>query len=295
MEVISDTIENGEIENVHLVPIGDFKGSDKDGNPIDEHITKESLDQIAEKLNSGDEVLCDIDHQSCKPGVDRDSKAAGWFHKFVVDPVKGLFANLKLTKKGREIVENREYRYTSPVFTIDDNGNPNDIHSVALTNVPAFKGHISPILNSEPNSNEKESMKMEITKEELIELIKNTVNEMNVKKEINEGIRDIKRDIQDEVVENSCGEKKEELVENACNEKQEEIVEVKNEETAPAPETKMNETEEKKAETEEKKDEVIKIESLNSAPAPSISQEPEWKNLHGKAFFDWYAKHPNGI
>ena len=293
MEVISDTIENGEIENVHLVPIGDFKGSDKDGNPIDEHITKESLEQIAEKLNSGDEVLCDIDHQSCKPGVDRDSKAAGWFHKFVVDPVKGLFASLKLTKKGREIVENREYRYTSPVFTLDENGNPNDIHSVALTNVPAFKGHISPILNSEPNSNEKESIKMEITKEELIDLIKNTVNEMNVKKEINEEIREI----QDEIVENSCGEKKEEVAENSCDKKQEEIVEVKNEETVPAPaeETKVNETEEKKDDTEEKKDEVIKIESLNSAPAPTISQEPEWKNLHGKAFFDWYAKHPNGI
>ena len=286
MEVISDTIENGEIENVHLVPIGDFKGSDKDGNPIDEHITKESLEQIAEKLNSGDEVLCDIDHQSCKPGVDRDSKAAGWFHKFVVDPVKGLFASLKLTKKGREIVENREYRYTSPVFTLDENGNPNDIHSVALTNVPAFKGHISPILNSEPNSNEKESIKMEITKEELIDLIKNTVNEMNVKKEINEEIREI----QDEIVENSCVEKKEEVAENSCVEKQEEV---KNEETVPAPaeETKVNETEEKK----DKKDEVIKIESLNSAPAPTISQEPEWKNLHGKAFFDWYAKHPNGI
>ena len=290
MEVISDTIENGEIENVHLVPIGDFKGSDKDGNPIDEHITKESLEQIAEKLNSGDEVLCDIDHQSCKPGVDRDSKAAGWFHKFVVDPVKGLFASLKLTKKGREIVENREYRYTSPVFTLDENGNPNDIHSVALTNVPAFKGHISPILNSEPNSNEKESIKMEITKEELIDLIKNTVNEMNVKKEINEEIREI----QDEIVENSCGEKKEEVAENSCVEKQEEV---KNEETVPAEETKVNETEDKKDKKDEvvKKDEVIKIESLNSAPAPTISQESEWKSLHGKAFFDWYAKHPNGI
>lgn len=280
MEVISDTIENGEIENVHLVPIGDFKGSDKDGNPIDEHITKESLDQIAEKLNSGDEVLCDIDHQSCKPGVDRDSKAAGWFHKFVVDPVKGLFANLKLTKKGREIVENREYRYTSPVFTLDENGNPNDIHSVALTNVPAFKGHISPILNSEPNSNEKESMKMEITKEELIELIKNTVNEMNIKKEINEEIRDIQ----------------EEIVENSCDKKQEEIVEVKNEETVP--ETKEEVKEEVKVEDKDEpkeEKEVIKIETLNSAPIPTVNAEPEWKNLHGKAFFDWYAKHPNGI
>ena len=283
MEIISDTIDNGEIENVHLVPIGDFKGSDKDGNPIDEHITKESLDQIAEKLNSGDDVLCDIDHQSCKPGVERDSKAAGWFHKFVVDPVKGLFASLKLTKKGREIVENREYRYTSPVFTLDENGNPNDIHSIALTNVPAFKGHISPIINSEPteiNKEEnlnKEIINMEITKEDLIELIKNTVNEMNIKKEINEEIR-------------------EEIVGNSCDKKQEEIVEVKNEETVP--ETKEEVKEEVKVEDkDEPKDEkeVIKIESLNSAPTPSMTQEPEWKKLHGKAFFDWCTKHQNCI
>ena len=283
MEIISDTIDNGEIENVHLVPIGDFKGSDKDGNPIDEHITKESLDQIAEKLNSGDDVLCDIDHQSCKPGVERDSKAAGWFHKFVVDPVKGLFASLKLTKKGREIVENREYRYTSPVFTLDENGNPNDIHSVALTNVPAFKGHISPIINSEPteiNKEEnlnKEIINMEITKEDLIELIKNTVNEMNIKKEINEEIR-------------------EELVGNSCDKKQEEIVEVKNEETVP--ETKEEVKEEVKVEDkDDPKDEkeVIKIESLNSAPIPTVNAEPEWKKLHGKEFFDWYKSHQNCI
>ena len=283
MEIISDTIDNGEIENVHLVPIGDFKGSDKDGNPIDEHITKESLDQIAEKLNSGDDVLCDIDHQSCKPGVERDSKAAGWFHKFVVDPVKGLFASLKLTKKGREIVENREYRYTSPVFTLDENGNPNDIHSIALTNVPAFKGHISPIINSEPteiNKEEnlnKEIINMEITKEDLIELIKNTVNEMNIKKEINEEIR-------------------EELVGNSCDKKQEEIVEVKNEETVP--ETKEEVKEEVKVEDkDDTKDEkeVIKIETLNSAPTPSMTQEPEWKKLHGKEFFDWCSKHQNCI
>ena len=284
MEVISDTIENGEIENVHLVPIGDFKGSDKDGNPIDEHITKESLEQIADKLNSGDEVLCDIDHQSCKPGVDRDSKAAGWFHKFVVDPVKGLFASLKLTKKGREIVENREYRYTSPVFTVDENGNPNDIHSVALTNVPAFKGHISPILNSEPteiNKEEenlnKEIINMEITKEDLIDLIKRTVNEMNIKKEINEEIRDI----QDEIVENSC------------DKKQEEIVEVKNEETVPETKEEKVKVEDKDEPKEEK--EVIKIETLNSAPIPTVNAEPEWKNLHGKAFFDWYKSHQNCI
>ena len=126
---------------------------------------------------------------------------------------------------------------------------------------------------------------MEITKEELIELIKNTVNEMNVKKEINEGIRDIKRDIQDEVVENSC------------DKKQEEIVEVKNEETVPETKEEKKEEEVKVEDKDEPKEEkeVIKIESLNSAHTPSMTQEPEWKKLHGKAFFDWYKSHQNCI
>ena len=122
---------------------------------------------------------------------------------------------------------------------------------------------------------------MEITKEELIDLIKRTVNEMNVKKEINEEIRDIQ----------------EEIVENSCDKKQEEIVEVKNEETVPVTKEEKKEEDVKVEDKDEPKEEkeVIKIETLNSAPIPTVNAEPEWKNLHGKAFFDWYAKHPNGI
>ena len=41
--------------------------------------------------------------------------------------------------------------------------------------------------------------------------------------------------------------------------------------------------------------EVIKIESLNSAPIPTVNAEPEWKKLHGKEFFDWYKSHQNCI
>ena len=121
---------------------------------------------------------------------------------------------------------------------------------------------------------------MEITKEDLIELIKNTVNEMNIKKEINEEIR-------------------EEVVGNSCDKKQEEIVEVKNEETVP--ETKEEKKEEEvKVEDKNKDDpkdekEVIKIETLNSAPIPTVNAEPEWKKLHGKEFFDWYKSHQNCI
>lgn len=55
------TTDNGELD-VHIAPIGEFKGSNSLGNPVPEKITKESLENLAEKLNKGDEILADIDH-----------------------------------------------------------------------------------------------------------------------------------------------------------------------------------------------------------------------------------------
>ena len=54
--------EDDVIENVHISPIGDFNGSDSNGNPVQERIDRESLEALAEKLNAGDEVLFDTDH-----------------------------------------------------------------------------------------------------------------------------------------------------------------------------------------------------------------------------------------
>lgn len=60
--ILSQTIDNGTIENVHIAPIGEFTGSDRDGNPVKENITQEALQDLADKMNAGDEVLCDVDH-----------------------------------------------------------------------------------------------------------------------------------------------------------------------------------------------------------------------------------------
>ena len=303
MESITTTTDNGEL-NVHIAPIGDFNGSNSQGNPVKEHITKESLENLAEKLNQGDEILADIDHQSCKPGVERDTRAAGWFSKFVVDPIKGLFAKIKLTKKGRELIENREYRYFSPTFLLDENGSPTDLHSVSLTNLPAFKGYIKPILNSEPNT--KEIIEMEITKDDLIQLIKDTVASMN------EAPVEEKKDMADTTetsekcdadgtcdtvdTEDKVEEKKE--VTNACGKTKV----VKNEEVKEDPATTTAETpkapEDKEIavdKNEEKKEkEVIKIQALNSTPSvgigDSVTPKCGWENKHGKAFFDELKK-----
>ena len=297
------TTDNGEID-VHIAPIGEFKGSNSLGNPVPEKITKESLENLAEKLNKGDEILADIDHQSCKPGVERDTRAAGWFYKFVVDPVKGLFAKLKPTNKGKELIQSREYRYFSPTFILDENGSPTDLHSVSLTNLPAFKGHIKPILNSEPNI--KESIEMEITKDDLIQLIKDTVASMNeapaeekaemkeVEEVKEEKASDDTADTTDTTDTREVEEKKE--VANACGKakvvKNEEV----KEEPAPAEAPKASEDKEIAVDKDEakKEKEVIKIQALNSAPTvgigDSVTDSCGWERKHGKAFFDELKK-----
>jgi len=137
-EIIEDG-ENGTIEDVMVSRVGEYTGSTVDGKPVEQVIDAESLQKLADRLNEqGTEVLADVDHAAARPGLDRDTSAAGWFHRFVVDPLKGLFARLRLTKRGRELVENREYRFLSPSFLMGEDGRPVDLASVSLTNTPAM-------------------------------------------------------------------------------------------------------------------------------------------------------------
>lgn len=283
-DILDKTIDNGTIENIQIAPVGEFNGSGIDGSAIKENITVEKLESLADKLNKSDEVLCDVDHQSCKVGVEKNSKAAGWFSKWIVDPIKGLFATLSLTKYGRDLLENREYRYVSPVFSLNEDGTVSDLHSVALTNTPAFKGYINPIINSESSSSEtNETLKEEIldmTKEELKEMITSIISDMRAA----EKAADIRREVVEEIVENECskGTTKEEVVKNETTE--EEVVETTAE--------KSSATEEVPEEKVEEKKEVIKYETLNSAPMIK-DVEPIWKKLDGQEFIDWANKHTN--
>lgn len=332
-EIITDTIDNGVIENVQIAPIGEYVGSDAKGNPIPEKIDAESLQKIADGLNSTEtEVLADIDHNASKPGVEKDTKAAGWFHKFVVDPLKGLFATLKLTKHGKELLENREYRYISPTFKLDKDGKPLELHTASLTNLPAFQGYIDPILNTESNM---ETITMEMTIEQLKELIKGVIADLKKEEAVKKVEEEIKteNEVHDDIVENleekkdaieagvvqnsepeKKGEDEEKPVENPattqniCSDKTEEV---KNEEAptegkpventcsekkeeSDKSEVKNEEAPVEKKEEEEKKEEVIKIEALNSAPTAfkDVSGKDKWMNLHGQEFWDYLAKHP---
>ena len=158
---------------------------------------------------------------------------------------------------------------------LNDNGEPIDIHSVSLTNTPAFKGFINPVINSEatPIDDTNESI-TNMTKEELKALIE----EILAEKAKEEAIRDVKEEAIEAAIEKAPG-----IVEviDACGKKDNTV---KNE-------TVVEDPKEEETKVEEKK-EVIKEEALNSAPTigSDVNVEPEWKKLHGKAFLDWYKK-----
>lgn len=274
-EIIDDG-ENGTIEEVLVAPIGQFIGSDKEGNPVEQNFTEESLEVIANDLNeSGREILLDKDHNSAKDGLNRDTQSLGWFSKFIVKPLKGLFAALKLTKTGRELIENREYRHVSPVFRLGENGEPAMLVSVAATNTPAIDVPENVILNSKPNE------ETEMTKEEIIELVKNTFADLT-KKETTEEV------VETTEVENNCSktETKNEEPETTVEESAE--AEVKED----SAEAESAEAESAEAEIKEEP-EIIKEEVLNQAPTTNIpSPDPEWKSLSGKKFIEWCEKHP---
>ena len=151
--------------------------------------------------------------------------------------------------------------------------------SVALTNKPSQMGRIEPILKNSPNE---EKIIMEMTKEELVSLIKDTITNMN-----------------------SCSEQKDKEIVNSCQDGEEKKEVAVNAETTDT-ETSITEPETNeepgvktvvdKQVVEEKTEhvEVIKEEVLNNAPTigTDISGKAEWENLKGQAFFTYLRKHP---
>ena len=158
---------------------------------------------------------------------------------------------------------------------LNENGEPIDIHSVSLTNTPAFKGFINPVINSEatPIGDTNERI-IDMTKEELKALIE----EILAEKAKEEAIRDVKEEVIEAAIEKAPG-----VVDviDACGKKDNTV---KNETVVEDPKEKEKKVEETK--------EVIKEETLNSAPTigSDVNVEPEWKKLSGKEFWSWYKK-----
>ena len=321
---IKDTIDNGESE-VQLTTIGKVIGTGANGEPVEQNLTEESLKKLAE-THKGNEILVDEDHQS---EVGGKTEAKGWLSNLFVKDGVGLFGKIKWTDIGRKLIENRVFRWLSPAWLLDkDTKEPVKMTSVALTNKPSQAGKIEPIVNSAPielNNYNMETITMEMTKEELVQLIKDTIADLKKEQEVEKVEQEIKNEneVHEDIVENL--EEKKEAIEsgvvpadainsspteckNGCGDDKT----VKNSEDGEqvADETKDDEkveteTGDKKDDEDDKKDddddekdeekkeeEVIPLEALNSAPK-TVGVDivkggtQSWQKLSGKAFIDW--------
>ena len=283
---LQDTIDNGE-SVVQIAGIGKVIGSDVDGNPVEQELDEESLRKLADKLNaSGREILVDRDHASSKPGLDRDTSAQGWASEFEVREGQGLFGKVKWSDLGKKLVENRVFRWLSPVFKLGSDKKPVDMNAIALTNTPS-QMLIKPVLNQAADEESIENKEMVEGKEMDIEDIKKIV--FDVLKEaglVVDGkavVEEVKREMAEEKLDKLEDEAEmkaaEALVESAAKE------EVKNEACGKVKDEVKNEVCD-----EVKKEEVIKAEVLNQKPTIGLAAKADtekWRNMSQSEFIKY--------
>ena len=289
---LQDTIDNGE-SVVQIAEIGRVIGSDVEGNPVEQELDEESLRKLADKLNaSGREILIDRDHASSKPGLDRDTSAQGWASEFEVREGQGLFGKVKWSDIGKKLVENRVFRWLSPVFKLGSDKKPVDMQAIALTNTPS-QILLKPVLNQAAGEEtaeevEKQEVKPEETKDMDIEEIKKIVfdvlKEAGLAVDGKAVVEEVKREMAEEKLDKleDAAEMKaaEAVVEAAAKED-----EVKNEACGEVKDEVKNEVCD-----EVKKEEVIKAEVLNQKPTIGLAAKADaekWRNMSQSEFIKY--------
>ena len=126
----------------------------RDGRKVRFLMNAEAAAEVIKNFHSkGHDVQIDYEHQSVggqfsRPSGDGLAPAAGWVHGFRYEAGAGLWVQSKWTPPAEGMLENREYRYFSPVFNIDpDTDRVSRVWSIALTNTPAMVA-LEPIVTS---------------------------------------------------------------------------------------------------------------------------------------------------
>lgn len=140
------TLKGGEVdvggapEVISVLPFGHVV-SQKGEFDVDEESLAAMKAQIAGR---GVDLVVDYEHQTLTG--DR-APAAGWVKELFAEDGY-IKARVEWTLPAKQYLENKEYRYLSPVITVRKADNKaTGLHSLALTNTPAISG-MNPIVNS---------------------------------------------------------------------------------------------------------------------------------------------------
>lgn len=122
---------------IELLPSGTFSGRDGRG-PW--HCTPSDVIARTREYQGGVDIPVDYDHQlehAAQNG--RPAPAAGWISELEARD-DGVWGRVEWTDRAREHLAAREFRYLSPVFYHETDGEVLLLESAALTNVPNLTG-----------------------------------------------------------------------------------------------------------------------------------------------------------
>lgn len=130
----------GAPEIISVLPLGHVKSA-KGEFDVDGESFAAMKAQIAQR---GVDLVVDYEHQTL---TGEQAPAAGWVKELFLDDGQ-IKARVEWTDRAKAYLENREYRYLSPVITVRKaDSKAMGLHSIALTNTPAIE-HMEAIVNS---------------------------------------------------------------------------------------------------------------------------------------------------
>ncbi|MBV1817638.1 phage protease [Bacteroidales bacterium MSK.15.36] len=162
---------------------GEFDVDEESFHSMKAHMEKRGID-----------IVVDYEHQTLE---NVQAPAGGWIKDIYLQD-GAIAAKVEWTPTARKYLENKEYRYLSPVILVrKTDGKATVLHSVALTNTPAIDG-MFPIINSvdldQYDDEGGKTMDLKVlakmlglpedaTEEQILEKIKGTVGEVEQLKE----------------------------------------------------------------------------------------------------------------
>lgn len=127
-------------EWVKVMPMGDIRARDgRQWKLADTTAARTVIGRTEAWYGSADPMI-DYDHQivpTLKQAPGATAKAAGWIKELAARD-DGIYARVDWTPAGAAAIVAKEYRYVSPYFTHDADGNVQAIVNVALVNRPAM-------------------------------------------------------------------------------------------------------------------------------------------------------------
>lgn len=123
-----------KLRRVVVIPDGDVSFTDGTSVKMDAKAANQVIDAFDEY---GNDLPFDYEHATTVKGDEAErAPAAGWIKRLTYEKSKGLVAHVAFLPEAEKDIEDKKYRYVSPVFWKDENGRPRRLHSCALTNTP---------------------------------------------------------------------------------------------------------------------------------------------------------------